>query len=71
MSTADQAATPASAAQQTADLLVAAGVHSILDFGPTVVSVPAHVEVRMVDLSTELQILGFHLQRDLPAGGLM
>jgi redox-sensing transcriptional repressor len=58
-------ATPAAAAQETADLLVAAGVRSILDFSPTVVSVPDTVEVRMVDLSTELQILGFHLQRDL------
>jgi len=59
-------ATPAAAAQETADLLVAAGVRSILDFSPTVVSVPDHVEVRAVDLSTELQILGFHLQQDLP-----
>lgn len=58
-------ATPAEAAQETADLLVAAGVRSILDFSPRVVSVPDTVEVRMVDLSTELQILGFHLQRDL------
>ena len=64
-------ATPASAAQEMADLLVAAGVRSILGFGPTVVSVPDPVEVRMVDLSTELQILGFHLQRDVPAEGLM
>ncbi|MEQ8843147.1 MAG: redox-sensing transcriptional repressor Rex [Acidimicrobiales bacterium] len=63
--------TPASAAQQTADLLVAAGVRSILDFSPTVVNVPDHVEVRMVDLSTELQILGFHLQRDVLPGGPM
>lgn len=59
-------ATPAAAAQETADLLVAAGICSILDFSPTVVSVPPDVEVRAVDLSTELQILGFHLQRDLP-----
>lgn len=59
-------ATPASAAQETADRLVEAGVRSILDFSPTVVSVPDGVEVRAVDLSTELQILGFHLQRDLP-----
>ena len=62
-------ATPAAAAQQTADLLVAAGVRSILDFSPTVVNVPDHVEVRTVDLSTELQILGFHLQRDILPGG--
>jgi len=59
-------ATPRAAAQETADRLVAAGVHSILDFSSTVVSVPDDVEVRAVDLSTELQILGFHLQRDLP-----
>jgi redox-sensing transcriptional repressor len=59
-------ATPAAAAQETADRLVAAGVRSILDFSPAIVTVPGHVEVRMVDLSTELQILGFHLQRDLP-----
>ena len=62
-------ATPASAAQETADRLVEAGVRSILDFSPTVVSVPDGVEVRAVDLSTELQILGFHLQRDLPPVG--
>jgi redox-sensing transcriptional repressor len=59
-------ATPAVAAQETADLLVAAGIRSILDFSPAVLSVPDYVEVRAVDLSTELQILGFHLQRDLP-----
>ncbi|MDW3220152.1 MAG: redox-sensing transcriptional repressor Rex [Acidimicrobiales bacterium] len=64
-------ATPAAAAQETADRLVAAGIRSILDFSPTVVSVPADVEVRAVDLSTELQILGFHLQRDLPHPGDM
>ena len=62
-------ATPASAAQEIADRLVAAGVRSILDFSPTVGNVPDHVEVRMVDLSTELQILGFHLQRSVLPGG--
>ncbi len=59
-------ATPGNAAQEMADLLVAAGVRSILDFSSTVVTVPDHVEVRTVDLSTELQILGFHLHQDLP-----
>jgi redox-sensing transcriptional repressor len=59
-------ATPRAATQETADRLVEAGVRSILDFSSTVLSVPEHVEVRAVDLSTELQILGFHLQRDLP-----
>ena len=56
-------ATPASAAQQVCDRLVAAGVTSILNFAPTVLSVPEGVDVRKVDLSIELQILAFHEQR--------
>ena len=67
-------ATPAGAAQEVADRLVAAGVTSILNFAPTVLTVPAHVDVRKVDLSIELQILAYHEQRktqgtlDLEAG---
>ncbi|MFE3129004.1 redox-sensing transcriptional repressor Rex, partial [Streptomyces hydrogenans] len=45
------------------DRLVAAGVTSILNFAPTVLSVPDGVDVRKVDLSIELQILAFHEQR--------
>ncbi len=56
-------ATPASAAQDVCDRLVAAGVTSILNFAPTVVSVPPGVDVRKVDLSIELQILAYHEQR--------
>lgn len=56
-------ATPAGAAQQVCDRLVAAGVTSILNFAPTVLSVPDGVDVRKVDLSIELQILAFHEQR--------
>jgi redox-sensing transcriptional repressor len=56
-------ATPASAAQQVCDLLVAAGVTSILNFAPTVLAVPPHVDLRKVDLSIELQILSFHEHR--------
>jgi redox-sensing transcriptional repressor len=55
-------ATPASAAQSVADRMVAAGLRSVLNFAPTVLRVPDHVSVRRVDLSTELQILTFHLQ---------
>ena len=55
--------TPASAAQRVADRLVAAGVRSVLNFAPTVLTVPPDVELRKVDLSTELQILAFHEQR--------
>jgi redox-sensing transcriptional repressor len=56
-------ATPASAAQEVADRLVEAGVASILNFAPSVISVPDGVSLRKVDLSTELQILAFHEQR--------
>ncbi|MFE2183578.1 redox-sensing transcriptional repressor Rex [Streptomyces sp. NPDC059455] len=56
-------ATPAGAAQQVCDRLVAAGITSILNFAPTVLSVPDGVDVRKVDLSIELQILAFHEQR--------
>ena len=56
-------ATPAPVAQEVADALVAAGVTSILNFAPTVLSVPDGVDVRKVDLSIELQILAFHEQR--------
>jgi redox-sensing transcriptional repressor len=56
-------ATPAAAAQHVCDRLVAAGVTSILNFAPTVLSVPEGVDVRKVDLSIELQILAYHEQR--------
>jgi redox-sensing transcriptional repressor len=56
-------ATPAHVAQDVADRLVAAGVTSILNFAPAVLSVPAGVSLRKVDLSIELQILSFYEQR--------
>ncbi|MFH8371523.1 redox-sensing transcriptional repressor Rex [Streptomyces sp. NPDC018031] len=61
-------ATPAGAAQQVCDRLVAAGVTSILNFAPTVLTVPDGVDVRKVDLSIELQILAFHEQRKAGEG---
>jgi len=56
-------AVPASAAQDVCDRLVMAGVTSILNFAPTVLNVPSHVDVRKVDLAAELQILSFHDNR--------
>jgi redox-sensing transcriptional repressor len=56
-------ATPAAAAQDVCDRLVTAGVTSILNFAPAVLSVPDGVDVRKVDLSIELQILAYHEQR--------
>ncbi|QFG67648.1 redox-sensing transcriptional repressor Rex [Ornithinimicrobium pratense] len=60
--------TPGDQAQAVADQLVALGVRSILSFAPGVLTVPADVDVRAVDLGTELQILAFHQhQRSLTA----
>jgi len=56
-------AVPAGAAQAVCDRLVAAGVTSILNFAPVVLTVPEKVDLRKVDLSIELQILAFHAQR--------
>jgi redox-sensing transcriptional repressor len=62
-------ATPAAAAQEVSDRLVAAGVTSILNFAPAVLSVPDGVSMRKVDLAIELQILSFYqLRRSMAAG---
>jgi redox-sensing transcriptional repressor len=61
-------AVPGPSAQDVADVMVAAGIRSILSFSPTVIAVPRDVTVRTVDLATELQILSFHQhQRGEPA----
>jgi redox-sensing transcriptional repressor len=56
-------ATPEIAAQEVCDLMVRNGITSILNFAPVLIEVPAGVDVRRVDLATELQILAFHEQR--------
>lgn len=56
-------ATPESAAQMVADLLVAAGVSSILHLAGGSLTVPEGVDLRPVELAGELQILAFHRQR--------
>lgn len=61
-------ATPHDQAQPVAERLVAAGIRSILNFAPTVINVDL-AEVRVVDLSSELQILAYHLQER--AGGVV
>ncbi|MCU1428119.1 MAG: rex [Actinomycetia bacterium] len=60
-------ATPAVAAQEVADRVVAAGVTSILNFAPAVISVPEGVSLRKVDLAIELQILSFYQLRKFSA----
>ncbi|SKF62507.1 Redox-sensing transcriptional repressor rex [Mycobacteroides abscessus subsp. abscessus] len=59
-------ATPAAAAQDVADALIAAGVMSLLNMAPTTLHVPEGVNVRSVDFTQELQILSYHeARRDL------
>lgn len=60
-------ATPAEVAQDLCDRLVASGVTGILTFVPRVLQVPDGVDVRSVDLATELQILAFHERRKAAA----
>jgi redox-sensing transcriptional repressor len=50
---------PGAVAQEIVDRLVAAGVKSILSFAPTTLSHPDDVDVRHVDLATELQVLAY------------
>ncbi len=56
-------ATPAGAAQAVADVLVASGIRSILNFAPVALRTGPEVSVRQVDLATELQILAYHRSR--------
>lgn len=58
--------TPAAAAQSVAESAARAGVKAILNFAPVRLELPSDVAVRQVDLSTELQILSFHLARVSP-----
>ena len=62
-------ATPAAVAQEVADKMVAAGVTSVLNFAPTVITVPPTASLRKVDLAVELQILSFYQQRRDSLGG--
>jgi redox-sensing transcriptional repressor len=54
-------ATPAGAAQQVADALVAAGVRGILNFAPCKLRVPPEVSLRAVDMAVDLESLAFAL----------
>ena len=65
-------ATPAAAAQEVADALVTAGVLSLLNFAPRVLTAPPDVQLRYVDLSIELQVMSFYQSRradEVAAGG--
>ncbi|GAA1362175.1 MULTISPECIES: redox-sensing transcriptional repressor Rex [Brevibacterium] len=61
-------AVPAPAAQAVADAAVAAGITGLLNFAPTMVTVPEDVHVRHVDLATELRVLAHYTAPAQPAG---
>lgn len=52
---------PAEAAQQVVDQAVAAGVRAILNFAPTQLRVPSHVQLSSVDLAVEVEYLTYSL----------
>ncbi len=54
-------AVPERAGQEVADTLVEKGVKAILNFSPTVLSVPEEVVVNQVDLAAELSSLSFFI----------
>lgn len=56
-------ATPATVAQEVAERVAGTGVGSILNFAPVRLRLSEGVEVRQVDLSTELQILSYYRSR--------
>lgn len=55
-------AVPASAAQQVADSLLAAGVKGVLNFAPTLLSVPVGVPVASVELAQHLEQIAYKLK---------
>src|SRR3989344_3841251 len=52
---------PAAAAQESANLLVEAGVKAIVNFAPARVWVPPRVVLRSVDLTRELEVASYYL----------
>ena len=58
-------ATPGEYAQGVADHLIDCGVRSILNFAPVLLKNVKDVQIRSVDLSQELQILSYYLDRPI------
>ena len=48
---------PSEASQRSAEQLIDVGITSILNFAPTRLQVPRHINVRYLDLTAELQTL--------------
>ena len=57
-------AVPAAEAQETADVLVEAGVGAILNYAPITLSLPEHVRVHTIDPTRGLQSMTYYLNPD-------
>ena len=51
--------------------MVQAGIRSILNFAPRVLTVPPHILLRYVDLSIELQVMSFYLSHQDHPGSVV
>jgi len=60
-------AVPASAAQAVADMLVQAGIKAIVNYAPTVLSVPSGIHVQHIDPSAHLQRMTYYLNGSVVA----
>ena len=56
--------TPERVAEEIADKLIVCGIKSILNFAPTMLKNKPGIQIRSVDLSQELQILSYYLDRE-------
>ena len=57
-------ATPEKVAEEIADKLIDCGIKSILNFAPIMLKNKPGIQIRSVDLSQELQILSYYLDRE-------
>ncbi len=60
---------PAAAAQETAELMIRAGIRGIWNFSPARLEVPAGVVTQKEDLAEGLAVLSHKLQHVTPSGG--
>ncbi len=56
-------AVPAEYAQDIADILVETDIKGILNFAPVVLTIPEEVEVRNVDLTVNLEVLTYNIEK--------
>ncbi len=56
-------AVPAEYAQDIADILVETDIRGILNFAPVVLTIPEEVEIRNVDLTVNLEVLTYNIEK--------